>query len=64
MEQVRKVRSDNTKAEDSEPISAKKSPDQVEEHKRLAAELLDEIDAILEENAKDFVEQYIQKGGE
>lgn len=27
-------------------------------------ELLDEIDAVLEENAEEFVRNYIQKGGE
>lgn len=27
-------------------------------------ELLDEIDEVLEENAEDFVRNYIQKGGE
>jgi ubiquitin-like protein Pup len=27
-------------------------------------ELLDEIDDILEENAQDFVEAYVQKGGQ
>lgn len=27
-------------------------------------DLLDEIDAVLEQNAEEFVSQYIQKGGE
>ncbi len=27
-------------------------------------ELLDEIDSVLEENAEDFVKNYVQKGGE
>lgn len=27
-------------------------------------DLLDEIDAVLEENAQEFVEQYVQKGGQ
>ena len=27
-------------------------------------ELLDEVDAVLEENAEEFVKAYIQKGGE
>ena len=27
-------------------------------------ELLDEIDAVLEENAETFVKQYVQRGGE
>jgi ubiquitin-like protein Pup len=27
-------------------------------------EILDEIDAVLEENAEEFVKSYVQKGGE
>lgn len=27
-------------------------------------DLLDEIDSVLEENAQEFVEQYVQKGGQ
>ena len=30
----------------------------------ITDELLDEIDAVLEENAEEFVAQYIQKGGQ
>ena len=38
-----------------------------EKNDKLKAEiddLLDEIDSVLEENAEEFVRQYIQKGGE
>ena len=29
-----------------------------------AAEVLDDIDAVLEENAEEFVKNYVQRGGE
>lgn len=35
-----------------------------EEADRKLDELLDEIDQVLEENAEEFVKNYIQKGGE
>jgi ubiquitin-like protein Pup len=35
-----------------------------EEAKTKADELLDEIDSLLEENAEEFVRNYVQKGGE
>ena len=31
---------------------------------RELEELLDEVDAVLEENAEEFVKSYVQKGGE
>jgi len=31
---------------------------------RALDELLDEVDAVLEENAEEFVKAYVQKGGE
>ena len=31
---------------------------------RGLADLLDEVDAVLEENAEEFVKAYVQKGGE
>lgn len=34
------------------------------ETKALSDELLDEIDELLEDNAQEFVSQYIQKGGQ
>lgn len=48
----------------------KKEEPQVEPTKQDAAilnetdELMDEIDALLEENAEEFVRGYVQKGGE
>ncbi len=37
---------------------------QGEELKEELDDLLDEIDTVLEENAEDFVRNYVQKGGE
>ena len=37
---------------------------QGEELKEELDDLLDEIDAVLEENAEEFVKVYVQKGGE
>ncbi len=37
---------------------------QGEELKEQLDDLLDEIDSVLEENAEDFVRNYVQKGGE
>jgi ubiquitin-like protein Pup len=41
-----------------------KSDEKIKNDKRIADDLLDEIDSILEENAKAFVANYIQGGGE
>lgn len=35
-----------------------------EQHQNEVAELLDEIDEVLEVNAEAFIEAYVQKGGE
>lgn len=43
------------------------NPKVVEEGKKLTEEidnLVDEIDEVLEENAAEFVKNYVQKGGE
>lgn len=51
-------KSDETKSEEVEPV--------VEKDTDLEAldDLLDEIDEVLEENAEEFVKNYVQKGGE
>ena len=49
--------------EDQEELS-KKENDISSEIKEELDEILDEIDEVLETNAEQFVEQYIQKGGE
>jgi ubiquitin-like protein Pup len=43
------------------------APEKSEKGEKIKAELdelLDEIDEVLEENAEDFVRNYVQKGGE
>jgi ubiquitin-like protein Pup len=39
-------------------------PKQGEKIKEELDDLLDEIDSVLEENAEEFVRNYVQKGGE
>ena len=45
-----------------EPVSAQ--GDRGEKLKADLDDLLDEIDGVLEENAEEFVRNYVQKGGE
>lgn len=45
-------------------VDASETAARGEELKHEMDEILDEIDAVLEENAQEFVEGYIQKGGE
>jgi ubiquitin-like protein Pup len=61
------------KSESRKPSSPKESedvqadPNVVETGQRLKEEmdeLVDEIDKVLEENAAEFVKNYVQKGGE
>jgi ubiquitin-like protein Pup len=50
-----------------EEESVEEAPAPSEKGERLKAELddiLDEIDEVLEENAEDFVRNYVQKGGQ
>jgi ubiquitin-like protein Pup len=44
---------------DNEPVNAETTVDTSK-----AADLLDEIDAVLEKNAAEFVKGFVQKGGE
>jgi ubiquitin-like protein Pup len=46
--------------EETEPASTAEAQAISEE----TDDLLDEIDSVLEENAEEFVRQYVQKGGE
>jgi ubiquitin-like protein Pup len=53
-------------AEEAAP-EATATEDLKERHEKLSEDvddILDEIDSVLEENAEDFVRQYVQKGGE
>jgi len=50
---------------DQEQVSA--NPDIIEKGKKLKEDmdaLMDEIDEVLEENAEEFVRNYVQQGGE
>jgi len=61
--QEQKSRADRPKAEeaDTELVAETKSTEDLKEE---MDSVLDEIDAVLEENAEEFVKSYIQKGGE
>ncbi len=52
-------RDDETEAEGSGPDAAA-----AQETTEKIDELLEEIDSVLEENAEEFVKNYVQKGGE
>lgn len=54
-----------TSAEEAEELSA--NPDTIQKGKEIKEDLdrlLEEIDAVLEENAEEFVRGYVQQGGE
>ena len=57
-EQARRSKEPERK-EDEENVVAEERPSD-----QKLDELLDEIDQVLEENAEEFVRNYIQKGGE
>ncbi len=60
-EQKRKTGSSRQEETTEEPQAAS---DQGEKLKAELDDLLDEIDEVLEENAEEFVRNYVQKGGE
>lgn len=45
---------------DSQPAAVEKD----QELEQITDEFLEEIDSVLEQNAEEFVRQYVQKGGE
>jgi ubiquitin-like protein Pup len=47
-----------------ETDSAERTRDTTEQLKHDLDDILDEIDAVLEQNAEEFVKAYVQKGGE
>jgi ubiquitin-like protein Pup len=60
-----------TKAKDLKNEELEKSTEEVKdaideliEDKTEEIDLIDEIDAVLEENAEEFVKNYVQRGGE
>jgi ubiquitin-like protein Pup len=65
-QQKQLTKATSTDAEVSEEAEGV-SPERQAEIDALKAEtddMLDEIDSVLEQNAQEFVEQYVQKGGE
>jgi ubiquitin-like protein Pup len=63
MSEREQARNRNREAPDQETDDVVVAP-RDEEADRKIDELLDEIDQVLEENAEEFVKNYIQKGGE
>lgn len=61
--QMTQEQKDEAAAATEEATAAARSPE-VEATLEHSDELLDEIDAVLEENAQEFVRDYVQKGGE
>jgi ubiquitin-like protein Pup len=62
-----KKRDLNKKVGRREEAPAAHNPEIVEKGKQMKEnidKLLDEIDSVLEENAEEFVKNYVQKGGE
>jgi len=60
-EQIKKPRTERTSETSSEVTVDASKGDQL---KADLDDLLDEIDEVLEENAEEFVRNYVQKGGE
>lgn len=57
----------STRREDDAQVEDSGQSDVAERHEKLSEDvdaMLDEIDAVLEENAEEFVRGYVQKGGE
>jgi ubiquitin-like protein Pup len=53
--------------EETDEVEASVESDVAERHKEMTEDvdsILDEIDGVLEENAEEFVRQYVQKGGQ
>lgn len=62
MSQRVQVEKTTTSKQEDKPLDVK--VDTKEELKADLDELLDAVDAVLEENAEEFVAAYVQKGGE
>jgi ubiquitin-like protein Pup len=67
-EQIRKSPArDSSKTEAADDLAAEQTPATSERGEKLKADLddlLDEIDEVLEDNAEEFVRNYVQKGGQ
>lgn len=58
------TRKDAVPAQPTETEAAPASSEKAEKIKAELNELLDEIDEVLEDNAEEFLRNYVQKGGE
>jgi prokaryotic ubiquitin-like protein Pup len=66
-EQKRKSSSTSDRTTEAEVDVAEQTPATSERGEKIKAELddlLDEIDEVLEDNAEEFVRNYVQKGGQ
>jgi len=66
-EQEQKRKGSGTRSTETETEVDEATPATSERGEKIKAELddlLDEIDEVLEENAEEFVRNYVQKGGE
>ena len=63
-EQTQKQKPTEEKKADPKGADAKDLSTKGEEIKTDMDDLLDEIDAVLEENAEEFVKAYVQRGGQ
>ncbi len=63
-EQKKRPSSRRDAPEAAEVVAAEGTAARAEALKEELDELLDEIDAVLEVNAEEFVRSYVQKGGE
>jgi ubiquitin-like protein Pup len=57
----KQVRSDDTEAVEAEEVAGGEQGEALTDR---IDDILDEIDTVLEENAEEFVKNYVQKGGE
>jgi ubiquitin-like protein Pup len=64
MTEREKKQSGSRRADDAEDVEEVSSGGQAEELTDRIDDILDEIDTVLEENAEEFVKNYVQKGGE
>ena len=62
-EQERKQSKKRSSEQESEVVETEESGSTVEIAAKID-DLLDEIDTVLEENAEEFVKNYVQKGGQ
>ncbi len=64
-EQERKTaKHDTSRQTESRPAAKSTVAEKGEKLKKTIGDVLDEIDAVLEENAEEFVKSYVQRGGE